>query len=121
MTNVLHCGQGAWASQDLAYGAFDSHGAVPETKGTRRPKLKPNSKVPTLDLHGYKSDEVFDAVEAFLRRHESARQVRIMPGKGTGKVKGQVIDYLKKANYPWSYERSANGQNNEGVMIVFME
>jgi dsDNA-specific endonuclease/ATPase MutS2 len=77
--------------------------------------------LPTLDLHGYKSEDVFDAVEAFLLKHQNTRQVRIMPGKGTGKVKSVVIDYLSKANYPWSHERLPNGQNNEGVMIVYME
>ena len=77
--------------------------------------------LPTLDLHGYKSEDVFDAVEAFLLKHQNAKQVRIMPGKGTGKVKAVVVDYLSKANYPWSHERMANGQNNEGVMIVYME
>ena len=83
--------------------------------------MKPVKKAPTLDLHGFKTDEVFDAVEAFLRKHENAHQVRIMPGKGTGKVKSQVVDYLKKARYPWAFEKLPNGQNNEGVMIVFME
>ena len=83
--------------------------------------MKPVKKAPTLDLHGYKTDEVFDATEAFLRKHESAAQVRIMPGKGTGKVKSQVVDYLKKARYPWSFEKLPNGQNNEGVIIVYME
>ena len=79
------------------------------------------SKGPTLDLHGYKTDEVFDAVEAFLSKNAKQKQVRIMPGKGTGKVKAVVVDYLKKARYPWSYERLSNGQNNEGVLVVHME
>ncbi len=78
-------------------------------------------KPPTLDLHGYRADEVFDAVEKFLTRHSSAPRVRIMPGKGTGKVKAQVEQYLKLANYPWQFERLENGQVNEGVMVVFMK
>ena len=83
--------------------------------------VKSNKTQPTLDLHGYKTDEVFDAVEVFLRKHENAHSVRIMPGKGTGKVKSVVIDYLKKAGYPWSYEKLPNGSANEGVMIVWMQ
>ena len=83
--------------------------------------MKANKKSPTLDLHGFKTDEVFDAVEAFLAKHLNEHQVRIMPGKGTGKVKAMVIDYLKKARYPWSYEKSPNGQVNDGVMTVFMQ
>ncbi len=76
---------------------------------------------PTLDLHGYKTDDVFDAVENFLSRHSSARQVRIMPGKGTGKVKAKVEEYLRLARYPWKFERLDNGKVNDGVMVVFME
>jgi dsDNA-specific endonuclease/ATPase MutS2 len=83
--------------------------------------LKAEKKLPTLDLHGYKSDDVYDAVEAFLSKHQNMPQVRIMPGKGSGKVKAQVIDYLTRANYPWSYERLPNGASNEGVLIVHME
>lgn len=78
-------------------------------------------KAPTLDLHGFKTEEVFDAIEAFFAKHSGARQVRIMPGKGTGKVKAVVVDYLKKAHYPWSYEKLSNGQNNEGVLVIHME
>ncbi len=78
-------------------------------------------KQPTLDLHGYKSDEVFDAVESFLLKHAQRQQVRIMPGKGSGKIKAKVIEYLKLGNYPWSFERTSNGTLNDGVMIVYME
>ena len=80
-----------------------------------------NKKAPTLDLHGFKTDEVFDAVEAFLAKHSNSKQVRIMPGKGTGKVKAKVEEYLKLARYPWSPERLPNGQSNDGVMIVYVE
>lgn len=80
-----------------------------------------SKKTPTLDLHGFKSEDVFDAVEKFLTKHTNANQVRIMPGKGTGKVKSQVIEYLRLANYPWNYERLPNGQTNEGVLVVYME
>lgn len=83
--------------------------------------VKSAKKPPTLDLHGYKTDDVFDAVEAFLRKHENEHSVRIMPGKGTGKVKAVVIEYLKLANYPWSHEKLPNGGTNDGVMIVYMQ
>jgi DNA mismatch repair protein MutS2 len=82
---------------------------------------KSPSRAPTLDLHGFKVDEVFDAVEAFLTKHTDARQVRIMHGKGTGAVKAKVLEYLKLARYPSRPERMDNGQVNDGVLIVFME
>lgn len=79
------------------------------------------SASPTLDLHGFKTDEVFDAIENFLSRNSSAKQVRIMPGKGTGKVKAKVEEYLRLARYPWKLERLENGKENDGVMVVFMD
>lgn len=76
---------------------------------------------PTLDLHGFRVDEVFDAVEAFLSRNQSADRVRIMTGKGTGKVQAEVRRYLKLANYNSSFERSAAGGDNTGVLLVHMD
>jgi dsDNA-specific endonuclease/ATPase MutS2 len=78
-------------------------------------------KQPTLDLHGFRTEDVFDAVEAFLQRYGKRPQVRIMPGKGTGKVKSKVIEYLKLSHYPWSYERLSDGSLNEGLIIVYTE
>ena len=90
--------------------------------------MKPTAKnsgkkdaVPTLDLHGFKTEDVFDAVEAFLRKHERLAKVRIMPGKGTGKVKAKVIEYLKLAHFHHSVERLPNGDANDGVLLVYME
>jgi dsDNA-specific endonuclease/ATPase MutS2 len=90
------------------------------SQNKNRDKGKP---LPTLDLHGRTTDEVFDAMEDFINRENQrgTPRVRVMPGKGSGKVKAVVTDYLKRANYPWHYERLANGQNNEGVMIVILE
>ncbi|NJM10371.1 MAG: Smr/MutS family protein [Bdellovibrionaceae bacterium] len=56
-----------------------------------------------------------------MTKHTSAKQVRIMPGKGTGKVKAKVIEYLRLAHYSWNPERLSNGKPNEGVMIVHMQ
>ena len=70
------------------------------------------AKIPTLDLHGFKTIDVWDALEAFLSKNSSVGKVRVMPGKGTGAVKAQVVDYLKRANYPWSYEKLPNGGDN---------
>lgn len=86
---------------------------------------KKNSKIkiPTLDLHGVTTDEVYDRLDQFLTRcvDQGLAQARVMPGKGTGKIKATTLDYLKKARYPWSYEKQSNGQNNEGVLIVHLE
>ncbi|MBX7232028.1 MAG: Smr/MutS family protein [Bdellovibrionales bacterium] len=85
--------------------------------------MRKNEKLPTLDLHGYTTDQVQDAVELFLNRENGRKssRVRIMPGKGEGKVKKEVLHYLKLAHYPWQYEVQPNGLKNEGVLIVFLD
>jgi DNA-nicking Smr family endonuclease len=77
----------------------------------------------TLDLHGRTVDEVDDLVDVFLRK-ESERgsaRARIMTGKGKGLVQKRVIDYLKKARYPWQFDKTPDGHPNEGVLVIFLE
>ena len=84
-------------------------------------KPKKKSKLPVLDLHAYKSGQVFDAVDKFLLKHASKKQVHIMTGKGKGVVQKLVIDYLGKAGYPWSYETMDNGRQNTGILVIHMD
>ena len=77
-----------------------------------------------LDLHGYKSDAVEDAVDRFLVQVSNSaglKRARIMTGKGTWTVKSIVIRYLKMAGYSWAYEKLPNGKNNEGCLVIFLE
>jgi len=76
-----------------------------------------------LDLHGFKGDDVEDAIDKFLMKvsNSSLKRARIMTGKGTGTVKAIAIRYLKLAGYLWAYEKMANGKNNEGCLVIFLE
>ncbi len=76
-----------------------------------------------LDLHGFKADDVEDAIDRFLVQisQSKLKRARIMTGKGTGKVKEITIKYLKLAGYHWAYEKLANGKNNEGCLVLFLE
>ncbi len=76
-----------------------------------------------LDLHGYKSDQVEDAIDRFLVQvsKSSLKKARIMTGKGTGVVQGLTIKYLKLAGYHWAYEKLPNGKNNEGCLVIFLD
>ncbi len=75
----------------------------------------------TLDLHGYVIADVIDAVDRFMVKNGSRPRVRIMTGKGKGKVQKEVISYLKQGGFPWSYEKGPSGKSNEGVLIVFLD
>lgn len=76
-----------------------------------------------LDLHGFKADQVEDAVDKFLMQlsNTNLKRAQIMTGKGTGTVKSIVIKYLKMAGYHWAYEKLPNGKNNEGCLVIFLE
>ena len=76
---------------------------------------------PTLDLHGKTVDQVFDLVDQFITKHKNKDRVKIMPGKGTGTIKSEVVKYLRQAGYAWHYETLPNGKKNEGIIIVPMD
>lgn len=76
-----------------------------------------------LDLHGRTSHEIFDLVDRFLLNEvrKGLPQTKIMTGKGTGLVQKEVIRYLKKAGYHWSFEKSGDGRPNEGVLVIYLD
>lgn len=78
------------------------------------------SKTPILDLHGDKLLDVEAKVDRFLMQAQSKglTQIRIMTGKGTGKVRAAVQQYLKLGGYTYHFEKSANNQDNQGVLVV---
>lgn len=88
----------------------------------KKPEKKNLSRFASLDLHGVVEDEVFDLVDRFLSKQSNSggTQVRIMPGKGKGIVKKKLIEYLRLANYSWTYEKLPNGSQNEGVLVIHL-
>ena len=83
---------------------------------------KINAPGPTLDLHGVKKEDVHSKLDRFLMdaTDRGAKQVRVMTGKGTGVVQGEVVRLLKQGHYPWKFEKMANGSENTGVLVVFV-
>lgn len=83
-----------------------------KTKGAKRE----SKSIPELDLHGFRIDEVPDAVDRFLVKetNRGSAQVRIIHGRGTGAVKKKTIEWLKLGGYQHRSE-------NEGALIVFMD
>lgn len=84
---------------------------------------KKSTALLTLDLHGLKEDEVFDKVDKFLSspRVQKASKARIMSGKGKGIVQKKLIEYLKLGGYPWTFERDAQGRENQGVLVIHLD
>ena len=82
---------------------------------------KKKGNYPTLDLHGKRVHEVFDLVDQFVHKNQNRDRIRIMPGKGTGKIKSELTRYLKMGGYPWEYEIMDSGQKNTGSFIVILD
>lgn len=84
---------------------------------------KASGKKDLLDLHGFQSADVVDEVDRFITEmtRKNKKTVYIMPGKGSGKVKAEVLRYLKLGGFPWQYEKTENGKPNEGVLVVFLD
>ncbi len=77
----------------------------------------------SIDLHGYKTDQVEDALDKFLVKASASGQkrCRIVTGKGTGAVQKVAIKYLKAAGYPWEFEKLPNNSENTGVLTIFLD
>ena len=73
-------------------------------------------QLPTLDLHGYTTDAVNDAVDRFLVKSQRAGhgRVRLITGIGTGAVRKVALEWLKLGGFPFSKE-------NEGSFLIFLE
>ena len=76
---------------------------------------------PTLDLHGVRVDEVFDLLDRFLRKAEGkSGAVRIIHGKGTGKVKEKALEYCRLSGHSPKPDKGVNGQANPGSFLLFL-
>lgn len=77
---------------------------------------------PSLDLHGATVDEVFDLLDRFLRREEGrgSPAVRIIHGKGTGKVREKALEYCRATGHSPKPDKLESGQVNPGSFLLFL-
>ena len=85
--------------------------------------MKKSVSAPTLDLHGFRVDEVAAAVDRFLMQAKSKgwKRIRIVTGKGTGAVQKTCVEYLRMGGYPFEFEKQEGGKVNSGVLVVFTD
>jgi DNA-nicking Smr family endonuclease len=86
--------------------------------GSKKPHSKSagtNGQLPTLDLHGFTTDAVQDAVDRFLVKSQRAghSRIRLITGIGTGAVRKVALDWLKLGGFPYAKE-------NEGSFLIFL-
>jgi DNA mismatch repair protein MutS2 len=92
----------------------------PET--TYTPSAAIGSPAPgmELDLRGQASDEALETLERYLDRAFSAGYpfVRIIHGKGTGKLRQVVRSALRRQSHVTSFEEGGPTEGGEGVTVV---
>jgi len=81
-----------------------------------------SSQIPSLDLHGAVVDEVFDLIDRFLRREEAkgADRVRIIHGKGTGKVKEKALEYCRISGHEPKPDKGEGIFTNPGSFLLYL-
>lgn len=90
-------------------------------KGSGQSSAAPRA-LPTLDLHGVTTDEVFALLDRFLLREEGRGTacVRVVHGKGTGKVREKAVEYCRLAGHQPKPDRSPTGAVNPGSFLLFL-
>jgi DNA mismatch repair protein MutS2 len=75
-----------------------------------------------LNLRGRLVEEGLDELEKYLERAYSAGLlfVRIVHGKGTGKLRDAVRNALKSSAYVASFEEPKDGEGGAGVTVAKM-
>ncbi|GJQ51391.1 MAG: endonuclease MutS2 [Anaerolineaceae bacterium] len=105
-------------SEQLSVPSFKSQvssDVLSSSKGAKSPGLE-------LNLRGKLVDEGLDELEKYLERAYSAGLlfVRIVHGKGTGKLRDAVRNALKGSEYVASFEEPKDNEGGAGVTIAKM-
>ncbi len=87
-------------------------------------KGKPSfsSQIPALDLHGAVVDDIFYLMDRFLRREEAkgSDRVRIIHGKGTGKVKEKALEYCRLTGHDPQPDTGDGIFLNPGSFLLYL-
>jgi DNA mismatch repair protein MutS2 len=94
---------------------------VPQTTISREPSVAGiQSPGLELNLRGQTSEEALEALERYLEQAYSAGlpYVRIIHGKGTGKLRRVVREALRQNTHVSSFEDGGPKEGGEGVTVV---
>jgi DNA mismatch repair protein MutS2 len=97
-----------------------SSAAVPSAVSASRPAARPASPGLEFDIRGETVEDGLAALERYLDAAYLAGLpwVRIIHGKGTGKLRQGVRDYLRQSPVVTSLESGKENEGGDGVTIV---
>jgi DNA-nicking Smr family endonuclease len=77
----------------------------------------------TLDLHTFRPDEVADVLREYFRaaREEGINEVRVIHGKGSGRLKAGVLVFLEKSGDVASHVPAPPERGGWGATIVYLK
>ncbi|MCX7976632.1 MAG: Smr/MutS family protein, partial [Bellilinea sp.] len=87
-----------------------------------RPAVFAPSPGMELDLRGQRADEALEALQRYLESAYLSGMpfVRIIHGKGTGKLRQAVRDFLRQNEFVASWESGMDSEGGEGVTVVHL-
>ena len=87
-----------------------------------RPAVFTPSPGMELDLRGQRADEAIEALQRYLESAYLSGMpfVRVIHGKGTGKLRQAVREFLKQNEFVASWETGLDSEGGEGVTVVHL-
>ena len=87
-----------------------------------RPAIFRPSPGMEIDLRGQRAEEALDALEIYLSNAYSSGMpfVRIIHGKGTGRLRQVIRELLKSSELVTSFEEGGEKEGGEGVTIAHL-
>jgi DNA mismatch repair protein MutS2 len=96
---------------------------IKEEKKERQTTGRHKSPGVELDLRGNRAEDALEKLESYLERAYLAKLpwVRIIHGKGTGKLRKVVREALSQHTHVRSYEGGKGGEGGEGVTVAKLQ
>ncbi|MCX7968717.1 MAG: endonuclease MutS2 [Armatimonadetes bacterium] len=117
-------GMKVWVSATKLEPVGEATQVTPTQSEIAAVRVKKMISAPTeLNLRGKRVDEAIEAVEKFLDDALLAghKVVRIVHGKGTGKLRQAVHDYLRTHPQVRAFELAPLNEGGDGVTIAYLE
>jgi DNA mismatch repair protein MutS2 len=101
----------------------------PEVPASGMVRVSPAKQTPTpfysspgmeLDIRGQRAEDALDALDRYLESAALSGMpfVRIIHGKGTGRLRQVIREALQKSEYVQSFESGGDKEGGEGVTVV---